>query len=157
MPRRAYLSTPQRGWPTRSFQRNQNQEKERMNENGKGDLPRWWRQNELCLQKTKTGEPTVPPKRPENSTIKGEDGLWRRQRKKKKEHSRKKRFSRKIIRKFRQKENIEGKINTASRYPVKATMAHTRIQHESNFASFEGWNSHSRLQFLSLIGPCITS
>ena len=36
MPRRAYLSTSQRGWPTRSFRRNQNQEKERMRENGKG-------------------------------------------------------------------------------------------------------------------------
>ena len=28
--------------------------------------------------------------------------------------------------------------NIASRYPVKATIAHTRIQRESNFASFEG-------------------
>ena len=44
----------------------------------------------------------------------------------------------KIIRKFRQKENIKEKTNTASRYPVKATMAHTWIHRESNFASFEG-------------------
>ena len=35
------------------------------------------------------------PGRPENSTIKGGDGLWRRQREKKKRNTRKKKFSRK--------------------------------------------------------------
>ena len=36
------------------------------------------------------------------------------------------------------KKNTKGKTNIASRYPVKATIAHTWIQRESNFASFEG-------------------
>ena len=36
------------------------------------------------------------------------------------------------------KKNTKGKTNIASRYPVKATIAHTRIQRESNFASFKG-------------------
>ena len=35
------------------------------------------------------------------------------------------------------KENTKGKTSIASWYPVKATIAHTRIQRESNFASFE--------------------
>ena len=51
---------------------------------------------------------------------------------KKERNTRKKRFSRKTIRK-----NTKGKTNIASRYPVKATIAHTWIQRESNFASFE--------------------
>ena len=35
--------------------------------------------------------------------------------------------------------------NIASWYPVKATIAHTWIKKESNFASLEGWNNYSRL------------
>ena len=35
IPRKAYLSTSQRGWPARSFRRNQNQEKERARKKGK--------------------------------------------------------------------------------------------------------------------------
>ena len=36
------------------------------------------------------------------------------------------------------KKNTNGKTSIASQHPVKATIAHTRIQRESNFASFEG-------------------
>ena len=38
----------------------------------------------------------------------------------------------------KRKKKTKGKVNIASRYPIKATIAHTRIQRESNFASFEG-------------------
>ena len=59
--------------------------------------------------------------------------------KKKERNARKKKFSRKNYQKnLCRKKNNKGKTNTASRYPVKATIAHTRIQRESNFASFEG-------------------
>ena len=58
---------------------------------------------------------------------------------KKGRNTRKKKLSRKIIRKIcGKRENTKGKTNIASRYPIKATIAHTRIQRESNFASFEG-------------------
>ena len=52
----------------------------------------------------------------------------------------KKRFleKRTISKAVGEKKNTKGKMNIASRYPVKATIAHTRIQRESNFASFEG-------------------
>ena len=45
----------------------------------------------------------------------------------------------------KKKGKTKGKVNITFRYPVKATIAHTRIQKESNFASFEGWNSYLRL------------
>ena len=38
----------------------------------------------------------------------------------------------------KRKEKTKGKVNIASRYPIKATITHTWIQRESNFASFEG-------------------
>ena len=41
----------------------------------KRDLPRRWEQDVLCLQKSKTGEPTVPQEDQKNSIIKGGDGL----------------------------------------------------------------------------------
>ena len=51
-----------------------------------------------------------------------------------------------LLIKFCEKRENSGKVNNiTSRYPIKATIAHTRIQKESNFASLEGWNSHSRL------------
>ena len=61
--------------------------------------------------------------------------------KKRKKHKKEEILQKKNHQKRNQKS--EGKIlgkeaNTASRYPVKATIAHTRIQRESNFASFEG-------------------
>jgi len=62
IPRRAYLSTSQRGWPARSFRRNQNQEKERVRENGKetyrGDRDRTC---SVC-KVTKQGNPGRPEK-----------------------------------------------------------------------------------------------
>ena len=55
-------------------------------------------------------------------------------------------WSERTIDKYSQRRENSGKIsNITSRYPIKATIAHTRIQKESNFASLEGWNSHSRL------------
>ena len=51
-----------------------------------------------------------------------------------------------LLIKFCEKRENSGKVNNiTSRYPIKATIAHTRIQKESNFASLECWNSHSRL------------
>ena len=156
IPRRAYLSTSQRGWPTRSFRRNQNQEKERVRENGKrtyrGDRDRTC---SVC-KGTKQGNPG----RPEKLHYKRRGRAVKKvARKKGKKHKKKRRNSlERTIRKIHPERKIlREEQNTVSRYPVKATIAHTRIQRESNFASFEGWNSHSRLQFLSLIGPCITS
>ena len=64
-------------------------------------------------------------------------GCEEKQRKKER-NTRKKKFSRKTIRKICGEDKIlREKQNIASRYPVKATIAHTRIQRESNFASFE--------------------
>ena len=58
---------------------------------------------------------------------------------KKERNTRKKKFSRKNYQKnLCRKKNTKGKTNIASQYPVKATIAHTRIQRESNFASFKG-------------------
>ena len=59
-------------------------------------------------------------------------------RKKRKKRKKEEILYEKLSEKSVQKENTKGKTNTASRYPVKATMVHTRIQRESNFASFEG-------------------
>ena len=65
-------------------------------------------------------------------------GCEEKQRKKER-NTRKKKFSRKTIRKICGEEKIlREKQNITSRYPVKATIVHTRIQRESNFASFEG-------------------
>ena len=50
-----------------------------------------------------------------------------------------------LLIKFCKRRENSGKVNITSRYPIKATIAHTRIQKESNFASLEGWNSHPRL------------
>src|SRR6266702_2581821 len=62
MPRRAYLSTSQRGWPTRSFRRNQNQEKERMRENGKGTYRGDRDKTCSVCKRTKQGNPGHPEK-----------------------------------------------------------------------------------------------
>ena len=54
--------------------------------------------------------------------------------------------SERTIDKILKRRENSGKIsNTTFRYPRKATIAHTRIQKESNFASLEGWNNHSKL------------
>ena len=50
-----------------------------------------------------------------------------------------------LLIKFCKKRENSGKVNITSQYPIKATIAHTRIQKKSNFASLEGLNSHSRL------------
>ena len=91
----------------------------------------------FCSQEGKIGEPTVP-REDQNSIIKGKDGLRRTGSEKKR--GKKKRFSKKSINKsvVKRKKTLKGKTNIASRYPVKATIAHTRIQRESNFANFEG-------------------
>ena len=60
MPRRAYLSTSQRRWPTRNFQKESELKEGKNEKKQKRDLPRRWEQDMLCLQKSKTGEPTVP-------------------------------------------------------------------------------------------------
>ena len=66
-------------------------------------------------------------------------GCEEREEKKKERNTRKKKFSRKNYQKnLCRKKNTKRKTNIASGYPVKATIAHTRIQRESNFASFEG-------------------
>ena len=58
---------------------------------------------------------------------------------KKERNTRKKKFSRKNYQKIcAERKILREKTSIASRYPVKATIAHTRIQRESNFANFEG-------------------
>ena len=144
MPRRAYLSTSQRRWPTRNFQKNQSWKKERMRKNGNGTYRDDGNRTCSVCKRVKQGNQRFPGKT-KNSIIKGRDGLWRKAAKKER-NTRKKRFSRKTIRKICGEEKIlREKQNITSRYPVKVTIAHTRIQRESNFARFEGWNSHSRL------------
>ena len=58
--------------------------------------------------------------------------------KKRKKHKKEEILQEKLSENLCRKENTKRKTNIASRYPVKATIAHTRIQRESNFASFEG-------------------
>ena len=80
----------------------------------------------------------------QNSIIKGRDGLRGKGSEKKRETQKrrdfldKKTISKSVVKRKKKKKNTKGKTNIASRYPVKATIAHTRIQRESNFASFEG-------------------
>ena len=97
--------------------------------------------NRTCsvCKRAKQGNQRFPGKT-KNSIIKGRDGLRRKGSEKKERNTKKKRFSRKTISKsvVKRKKNTKGKTNIASWYPVKATIAHTRIQRESNFASFEG-------------------
>ena len=58
--------------------------------------------------------------------------------KKRKKHKKEEILQEKLSENMCRKKNTKGKTNIASRYLVKATIAHTRIQRESNFASFEG-------------------
>ena len=58
--------------------------------------------------------------------------------KKRKKHKKEEILQEKLSENLCRKENTKGKTSIASQYPVKATIAHTRIQRESNFASFEG-------------------
>ena len=135
MPRRAYLSTSQRGWPTRSFRMNQNQEKERMRENGKGTYQ--GNRDRTCsvCKRTKQGNPGYP----EKLHYKRRGQVVKKAARKKGKKHKKKKFSRKNHQKNPPRKKIlREEQNTVSRYPVKATIAHTRIQRESNFASFEG-------------------
>ena len=138
MPRRAYLSTSRRGWLTRSFRKNQNQEEERMRENGKGTYrDDGDRTCSVCIR-TKQGNQRFPGT-PRKLHYKRRGWVVKRAARKKGRNTRKKKFSRKNHQKnLCRKKNTKGRTNTASRYPVKATIAHTRIQRESNFASFEG-------------------
>ena len=135
IPRRAYLSTSQRGWPTRSFRRNQNQKKEIVRENGKGTYRGDRDRTCSVCKRTKQGNPGHPEKL--HYKRRGR-AVKKAARKKGKKHKKKK-----LSRKNHQKNPPRKKIlrkerNTFSRYPAKATIAHTRIQRESNFASFEG-------------------
>ena len=59
--------------------------------------------------------------------------------KKRKKHKKEEILQEKTIRKiYAERKILREKTNIASRYPVRATIAHTQIQRESNFASFEG-------------------
>ena len=157
MPRRAYLSTPEEDSQPETFKRTRTERGKEWEETEKGLTKTMGTEHALFAKEQNRGT-NGSPGRPENSTIKGGDELWRKQREKKKETQERRNSPGKNYQKNREwRENTKGKTNIASRYPVKATIAHTRIQRESNFASIEGWNSHSRLQFLSLIEPCITS
>ena len=65
-------------------------------------------------------------------------GCEERAAKKKRETPERRNSLEKLSENLWRRENTKGKTNIASRYPVKAIIAHTRIQRESNFASFEG-------------------
>ena len=63
--------------------------------------------------------------------------MKKRQRKKRETQERRNSLE-KLSENLWRRENTKGKTNIASWYPVKATIAHTQIQRELNFASFEG-------------------
>ena len=84
----------------------------------------------------------------QNNTIKRGEGLRREDREK---------FTTESLRKFCREENSEKLVKLLPGILEKATVAHTRIQKESNFASLKCLNNHLRLEFLSLLEPCITS
>ena len=71
----------------------------------------------------------------QNNTIKRGEGLRRR----------KKKITTESLRKFYQEENSEKLVKLSPDILKTATIAHTRIQKESNFASLRGLNSHLRL------------
>ena len=50
-----------------------------------------------------------------------------------------------LLIKFCKEKKTQGKLVTLLPGILEATIAHTRIKKESNFASLEGWNNHSRL------------
>ena len=64
-----------------------------------------------------------------------EEGSEKKEREK---HKKEEILQEKLSENLCRKKNTKGKTSIASRHPVKATIAHTRIQRESNFASFEG-------------------
>ena len=74
------------------------------------------------------------PREDQNFIIKGR-GRLRRQGREKNRFLEKRTISKVVV---KRKKTLWKKMNIASRYPVKATIVHTRIQRESNFASFEG-------------------
>ena len=64
--------------------------------------------------------------------------MKKRAAKKRKKHKKEEILQEKLLENPCRKENTKGKTSIASWYPVKATIAYTRIQRESNFANFEG-------------------
>ena len=115
------------------FQRNNTKRKERM-KNRETEPSGRWAQHRLWYLGGKTGESIVPLGL-QNNTIKGgkdcEEG--------------EKKFTTESLRKFCREENSEKLVKLLLGILEKATIAHTRIQKESNFASFRGLNNHLRL------------
>ena len=109
-----------------------------MRENGKGTYRDDGDKTYSVCKRTKQGNQRFPGK-PRKLHYKRKGWVVKKAARKKERNTRKKKFSRKNYQKnLCRKKNTKGKTNTASRYPAKATIAHTRIQRESNFASFEG-------------------
>ena len=123
MPRRAYLSTSQRRWPTRNFQKNQSWKKERIRKNGNGTYrDDGYRTCSVC-KRVKQGNKRFPGKT-KNSIIKGRLRLWRRGSEKREKHKKEEILWKNYQKNLEWRENTKGKTNIASRYPVKATIAH---------------------------------
>ena len=94
-----------------------------------------WAQHRLWYLGGKTGESIVPLGL-QNNTIKRGEGLRRGGGEKLVTES---------LRKFCREENSEKLVKLLPGILEKTTVAHTRIQKESNFVSLKGLNNHLRL------------
>ena len=109
MPRRAYLSTSQRGWPTRSFRRNQNQEKKSMRENGRGTYQDDGDRTCSVCKRTKQGNQRFPGT-PRKLHYKRRGWVVKKAaRKKGKKHKKGEILQEKLSERSVQKENTKGK------------------------------------------------
>ena len=117
------------------FQKNNAKRKERM-KNRETESSGQWAQHKLWYPEDKTGESIVPLGL-QNNTIKRGEGLRSKRRKFLEERIIEKVLSR--------RKNSEKLVKLLLGILEKATVAHTRIQKESNFASLRGLNNHIRL------------
>ena len=95
-----------------------------------------WAQHILWYRGGKTGESIVPLEL-QNNTIKRGEGLRSKRRKFLEE-----RIIEKVLPRRKLREKL---VKLLPGILEKATITHTRIQKESNFASFSGLNNHLRL------------
>ena len=109
MPRRAYLSTSQRGWLTRGFRRNQNQEKERTTENGKGTYQDDGDKTCSVYKGAKQGNQWFPGTPRKLHYKRRGWAVKKAARKKEKKHKKGEILQEKLSEKSVQKENIKGK------------------------------------------------
>ena len=117
------------------FQRNNTKRKERI-KNRETEPSGRWAQHKLWYPGGKTVE-SIVPLRLQNNTIKRGGRIAKKQGGEK--------FTTESLRKFCREENSVKLVKLLPSILEKATIAHTRIQKESNFASLRGLNNHIRL------------